>query len=480
MRWIDVELAGSAGAQFSFGATLFASGDVLLSYGELADDAYGYAGVSIGNGVGTGLENSAELIAGADSGALGLLFGEYSGLERPPVSGKAIALVPNGLGGFASTLTCRSAEHVAYGVGCYDYQDPNEAVYQLFPTAAASFAAIPSGRSVQFAIAGPNSYLVTNGGGSYVTPPPTATVLTLTDDSSVSVTPSQPFPHANGTNYSTISICSNGFVNMAPAGVNANGTGGSATSLLNAPAPSFRAQRDYNPAPAASGKVKRHEAVVGGETILYATWDGVFIYNTTTPERFQIQLNLTTGTVTMVWNQMVPSTSVSRPLLIGLAQGNSFNPGSIDFAVALPVLTSPDIELRPLTLSASPEPVLNPATLVTYTIENIPEAVPGSGIHLSAVFLSTGALPGGLDLGLLGAPGCSGYLASLDLPLSVAPSLTATATTTLNFSTPQLPPGVVVYAQAIALFDPAFPLPNGQNSFGLTTSNGIASYVEPF
>jgi hypothetical protein len=96
------------------------------------------------------------------------------------------------------------------------------------------------------------------------------------------------------------------------------------------------------------------------------------------------------------------------------------------------------------------------------------------------VFLSTGALPGGLDLGLLGAPGCSGYLASLDLPLSVAPSLTATATTTLNFSTPQLPPGVVVYAQAIALFDPAFPLPNGQNSFGLTTSNGIASYVEPF
>ena len=47
----------------------------------------------------------------------------------------------------------------------------------------------------------------------------------------------------------------------------------------------------------------------------------------------------------------------------------------------------------PLTLAAAPPPVLNPATLVTYSIGGVPEFVPGSGLHLSTLFLSVNSLP---------------------------------------------------------------------------------------
>ncbi|MCU0863952.1 MAG: hypothetical protein MUC36_09180 [Planctomycetes bacterium] len=481
VRWIDVENVGSGGPTVSFGATLFSNGDIELAYGNLAEDSFGYAGVSVGNDVGTGLEVGDDLVAGASSGPLGLLFGDYLGLSRPQISGKSVRLQQNGLGGYSSSLTCRNAEHENYGFGCYEYQEANEALYQLFPNVAASFAAIPSGTSIQFTIAGNGGYQVANGTAVFVPPPATATVLTLTDDSQVNVTPSQPFPYTDGTLVPTIAVCSNGFISMAPTGVNSNGTGGSVTSLLNAPAPSFRSQRDYNPAPAASGKVKRHEAVVGGQPILYVTWDNVFIYNTTVSERFQFQLNLATGEVAIVWDTLVPTvTSTSRPLLVGLAAGNSFNPGPTVLATQLPQLTFPDVDQRPLQLDADPAPVINPSTAVTYTLTNLPEAAPGTGIHLAALFLSVGSVPGGLDLGFLGAPGCSAWIASLDLPVVVPPSLTNTATSTVVFSAAQIPAGSVIYAQAVALFNPAFPLPNGQNAFGLLTSNGVRSFVEPF
>lgn len=479
VTWTDVELVGSGGPSYSFAATLFASGSVELDYGSLPNDAFGYAGISCGNGVGTGFESGDDLVGGASSGSLGLLFGDYLGLSTPPVTIRRVTLTPNGTGGFDAIQTCAGAEHVPYGDGCYTYEEANQAVYQLFPNVAASLAALP-GTSIQFSIVGLDSYAVTNGGGTYIPPSPTATILTLSDDSSVTYVPSIPFPHANGTAYTQLSICSNGFVSMAPAGVNPNGTGGSVSQLLSAPAPSFRSQRDYNPSVAASGKVKREEITLGGERILLVTWDGVFIYNSTAPERFQIQLNLTTGQVTMVWVDMAAATPQTRALLVGCSPGPSFNPGGISLATGLPVLTAPDVELRPLTLSANPPAVVNPSTNVTYTIDNVPELVPGSGVHVATLFLSLGALPGGVDLGLIGAPGCSAYIASLDVNLAVAPSLTTTASVLIPINGSAIPAGINLYFQAVALFDPNFPLPNGQNPFGLLTSNGLRTFVQSF
>ena len=482
VQWNNVEDVGSSSEVFSMSATLSASGVIEFSYTTTATwHPYGYVGIGLGNGVGTGTEPPSDLLGGASSGALGLLYGEYFDFPAPPpFLGKAITLTPTGTGGWSSIATCDPASHTNYGEGCYTYEEANEAVYQLFPNVAQSFPALPSGTSIQFTIAGPDSYVMTNGGGVYLPPSPSAIVLPLTDDDQENISPSIPFPHANGTAYGVISVCSNGFVNMAPAGVNPNGTGGSVSQLLNADAPSFRAQRDYNPVPAGSGDVKWEEVSIGGEQTLIVTWEDVYLYNTTTPERFQFQLNLITGTVTMVWDLMTSVTPpTSKPLLIGLAQGDSFDPGGIVLATDLPVLTSPDVELRPLTLSASPAPVIAPSTAVTFTIDNVPEYIPGSGVHIASLFFSLGSLPG-VDLGIVGAPGCSAWIASLDLNIAVAPSLTPTASAVLTFDNVAFAPGDVVYAQAIALFDPTFPLANGQNAFGLTVSNGVRSRAELF
>jgi hypothetical protein len=42
---------------------------------------------------------------------------------------------------------------------------------------------------------------------------------------------------------------------------------------------------------------------------------------------------------------------------------------------------------------------------------------------------------------------------------------------------PGVPAGLTIYSQSAALVQP-FSLPNGQNAFGLTTSNGIASVIQ--
>lgn len=133
----------------------------------------------------------------------------------------------------------------------------------------------------------------------------------------------------------------------------------------------------------------------------------------------------------------------------------------------------------PLTLSASPAPVLNPSTTVTYTITNVPEFAPGSGVHVSVLFFSFTPLPAGLDLtGLLTTqPGCRIYLASLDVGSGGLVTAQPTASLPLTFAAPQFVPGNVLAAQAVALFDPAFPLANGESG-GFVVSNGLRSSMQ--
>lgn len=133
----------------------------------------------------------------------------------------------------------------------------------------------------------------------------------------------------------------------------------------------------------------------------------------------------------------------------------------------------------PLTLAAAPAPVLNPQTLVTYSIGGVPPFSPGSGLHLSTLFLSVNPLPAGFDLAgiLTTQPGCRVYLASLDVNLGTALQPTPNSTAQLLFSLPAFAPGNVIAAQAVALFDPTFPLPNGEAG-GLLLSNGVRTTTQ--
>ena len=128
----------------------------------------------------------------------------------------------------------------------------------------------------------------------------------------------------------------------------------------------------------------------------------------------------------------------------------------------------------PLALASAATPIFN--TTITYTTSNIPETSPGSGLYLGMHILSLGQNPG-LDLGFLGAPGCSAYVNSLDLTTALVGSTPSQANV---FSLPPAGPvGFQLFAQSVALIAPNS-LPNGQNTFGIVTSNGIAHTLNAY
>ena len=451
---------------FSFSATLYSNGVVDYSYdGNVPADG-AWVGLSIGNGVGTGTEVAQPFGAG-NSGTLGLLYGVVDiGSE---VATKTIRYTPNGLGGYTSSFVCSGAYNQAYGKGCYGPQ-ASQAVYQEFTTPAA--AATLTGQSM---VATPtaNGYLFTWGGGAYVAPTGGATTLTLTDDSETDVTPSIAFPTPTGS-VPVLSVCSNGFVNMAPSGSNTPFAYGSVFALLNATVASFRSNADYDPT-SSPGAIKTEE--VGG--VLYVTWENIERYNTAgVSDRWQFQLNLGTGTCTYVWDSM--QGTVGGACVVGYSPGTSLDPLSITLATALPVVTSPDYNGVPLELSASPAPVYsagNPSVPVTWTVNNVPDAVPPFGIGLSFLLFSVAPIPGGFDLGFLGMPGCDLNILTLDVTIGFTGTVPSDS---LTFSVPQpLSPGLSFYAQALSLFPPNS-LPNGQNPFGGLLSNGVQSYFNVF
>ena len=101
-------------------------------------------------------------------------------------------------------------------------------------------------------------------------------------------------------------------------------------------------------------------------------------------------------------------------------------------------------------------------------------AVAAPGNHLAFTVISLAPDLTGTSLASMGMPGCTQYLGAFDLFLfgiGTGPTLSVSLS---------LPPGLVggtrVYAQALALVAPNS-LPNGQNTFGAVTSNGIASFV---
>jgi hypothetical protein len=392
----------------------------------------------------------------------------FSVIGPTSLTGKGVHFVPT-LPGYVWVPTSCSASHTSYGTGCYTVSD---SFYQLI-TSPAVAAATMTGTAITMIKAG-NNYVVTNG-GTYVPPTGAATVLALTDDSEIA-TPAltTPFPYVGGT-AATLTVCSNGFVSMA-TGNTVSYTPNAAT-MLNSPQTAFWSWHDYNPS--AGGQIKFEQ--VGG--IAYVTWDGVYTFSGTTPaaaNTLQFQFDESNGNVTIVWQTISSYGSTlpaGDPHLAGYSPGgNSNDPGSITFATALPMMTS-SANMSALSLSAATAPISTPVigTVVTYTTSNIPEFIPTSGLYIAMNIVSLGVIPApGIDLGFLGAPGCAGLVASLDLTQAMVGG-TATQTVTLS-----IPPGVAagtqLYSQSVALFAP-FSLPNGQNAFGMETSNGIASSV---
>ena len=466
VTWADWSRLG-ANQDWDCSVTLFASGEIRFDYsqGFTGFNLLNYVGVSIGDNVGPAFVPPQDLQGGGDSGALGLVYEN----TWPPfdLENSSVTFTPNGLGGFSFAQTCAQtpANHDLFGYGCYDIAQ--QCVYQSFATPSSMNAAL-QGTALHFApTPSADGFVVAASSAAYVVPSAAATDLLLGDEAEASWTPSQPFPHL-GSVVPTLSICSNGFVNLGPIGSNVVGSHGSIWDMLFSPVASFRSNVDLDPGTAGAVLVEE----IGN--VLYVSWHDVVRFGGAIPERMQMQFDLSTGAAVIVWDQL--ATGPGGPAVVGYAPGVSLDPGPTTFSFSLPVVTRPDVHA--LALSASPPPISTPTsgTTIVYQIDNIPDANVNSGVFFGITMLSLSPMTPSLELSSLGMPACQ-----LFVPLDVTQSfLGAQSSQTTTFVLPPgVPTGVQLFAQSVALVFPNS-LPNGQNAFGAVTSNAVRSFVNTF
>jgi hypothetical protein len=449
-----------------------AAGTVKFSYGQSCNvqtvpswSPTKYVGLSQSNGT---VVNAKNLVPGPNSTATGGMH-EGFGLLAMDLAGRSITFTPSG-SGWSEAVTCQvlAASHTTYGSGCYNTSD---SVYQAFATASAASPAL-SNTALTFTPS-LGSYLVTAGGamlpvGSVQAVP---TIVAVGDDVEQVV----PFTTGSFPGSAGLAICSNGFVSLATG--NSPTYNQTVSLLLNGTQTSFRSAHDMNPTIVGSGQIKYEES----PALTMVTYDGVWDYaGSSVADANTIQFQFyPSGVVNIVWGSLSTLGASGIGFYAGYSPaGPSADIGSTNFATQLPFQVSP-LNMTAMSLSAAPAPVSTggSGTLVTYTQSGIPEAVPTSGVYVGATIISLGQDLLGLNLGFIGMPGCNLHVATLDLML---PFVGNTNSLPTQF---QIPAGVAygtqIFAQSVALIAP-FSLPNGQNAYGATLSNGLASFISGF
>jgi hypothetical protein len=309
-----------------------------------------------------------------------------------------------------------------------------------------------------------SGYFALSGMGTYHAPSANAVALALGDDAAVSVQLSSPFSYPGGST-SSLSVCSNGFVSAATG--NTTIWIPDVATLLNSPQAAWFCWHDFNPTAAGSGAVKFEE--IG--TVACVTWDGVWDFGGTSAANastFQLQFDEASGNVSWVWQSMSAlGGSTGTPILVGYSPGgSSVDPGSSDLSAQLAggmLLGGADV--LAVALSAAPAPVLG--STVIYTTSNIPAAT-----QLPALIMSFGQINPGIDLGAVGAPGCSQLINTSG---SSSTALFGSPTVSQSLFIPPVPAfaGTQLYCQSATLTP-------GANSLGVLTSNGIKTSVQGF
>jgi len=430
-----------------------ATGNILTSY--TADSARGVIELQNGN----------------------LLWSNGTGAYVYDVVSATSTLVYAGSSYHFNEISLDFACHKRLGTGCHSFTVDNSNHFELFLTVADAKAALDD-NAIQYVLNGDGydvSWISGVANAIYVAPSAAANIVADGSTVNESFTPSVAIPVAGGV-ATTWTVSSEGILTAGTPGNQGTDTTASLSDVDETETGlAWYTWVTQNPTETGSGKVKWEE--IG--TTLYVTFDGVELSGgspTQSPSTYQWQIDMTTGTVIMLWPSFSASSSTADVLVGCTLAGGGLVPTSQTLSTANGYQLRPDDVLSPLTLTGSPNPVINPSTLVTYTAANAPEFVPGSGVYIGTMFLSFLPLPGGVDLtGILAnQPGCSAYIGSLDVALSAAISTTSDLTWDLDFSNTVFFPGAYVAGQAIALFDNTFPLLNGEDS-GLVFSNGILS-----
>jgi hypothetical protein len=330
------------------------------------------------------------------------------------------------------------AQATNVGVGCGG-SSCQQSFYQLFSPASA-FDLANSQWALTF-----NGSGYTLGPGSGTFAPAAGTTLTLSDDSGSTVNLPFALPYPGGSTNS-LWVCSNGFVS---AGGNSTSYDPSVGELLSGTPRWCAAWHDFNPSAGGQVRVESTPAVVR------ITYNAVANFSGGGTATFQYQF-FPSGNVNVIYQGVG---AAGNNYLAGYSRGNSSaDPGSWDISanlaggLSLCASTVPNVAL-----ASSARPVLG--TTINLNTSNIP-----AGSVIGVAILSVTEYSPGIDLAILGMPGCRLY-AGLDVLNNFA---TPGTTGVYSWNIPNVPAasGMVVMNQS-AILKP------GINAFGFVTSNAV-------
>ncbi|HEB52498.1 MAG TPA: hypothetical protein ENI87_04490 [bacterium] len=306
------------------------------------------------------------------------------------------------------------------------------------------------------------------------------------DDASVNIPVtfgSFPYPNEAGNVCSTLNVNSNGrfwfdlhtLTDFAHNGGNSGyvtsnylGTTGLNTGLLCAN------YQDLDPTVASSpnGHIWYESAFNGAD--MRFTWDGVFNWQDTAagaPLAIQNDFQVTfsaSGIITIAYGPNVGNGGSSgNEAIVGFTPGGNEAGGTLIDWEASSGYVGGDGSV-PLTLDIDNRPVQG--TTVNFSIGNVNPAP-----SLVLLVYGVNPIPGGIDLGVIGAPGCSAYQ-SLDL---IDAGLAAASPHTMPWTVPTSAglTGQHLFVQA-GLINPAVTASNPANTFGLLTSNALDLLID--
>jgi hypothetical protein len=359
-------------------------------------------------------------------------------------------------------VTSSCATRTSVGTGC---NNVSGSFYQRWNTNAAMSAALTN-RNLSLVNTGAG-YVLAQGSSPFVPPSATATALPASNNGEAIIPLPSPLSYPGGSTTQLV-VNTDGHISTATnlpfPGINYNFMP-YVEGFLDAINPIWAVcWHNFNTTELNSGLIK-WEVV---NNVCYVTWDnveslpGTAAAQTANPCRFQAQFDLNTGNVNYVYQAMttIGGSQSYDDTIVGWSPGGvSPNLGPVD-VTTLTTLLLPATETLGLKVTATAAPVLgNTIDFVTTNTTNV-----GIGVN----YLSVVPLPGpGIDLGILGAPGCSAHVdinAGVGNLISNVPGLPPLNVTLPLPNNPALA-GFVVASQSVWLDGAA-------NALGLLTSNG--------
>lgn len=311
------------------------------------------------------------------------------------------------------------------------------------------------------------------------------------------------FPHASGAK-TQIYVSSNGFLSLTSTDPGNGCCNGDVPAML-AGAPRVAALwMDNNAGPTGAGEVYTGIETSSGAFVV--TWLGVPEFVNVGSNNFQIAL-YPSGDIQIRYGTVASSTHTA---VAGYSDGNgaadpgptdlstagpgpivntvyeSFAPATVDLSglnlllvpngagayIFLPGSGSP-FSAPSLPLALDPAPLSTPRINTTFSMDVSNISPPPNG---NVVFLKIGftEIPGGADLGVIGAPGCNAYVLPSSGDLDFLNITLGAPTTTFNIPVPNNTALIGVVGIAEAYSDTV-----GANSLGFRFSNGLRLTVGP-